>query len=74
MSPLTVVEAIDRIYTTPAYMITLISGLLSIMLERFLFVRRGYRREAAINAAVGWTYLIGGTVLYFALWLLHRWV
>lgn len=41
------------------------------MVERFLYARRGDRREAAITAFIGWTYAIGGTLLFVGLRLLE---
>jgi hypothetical protein len=67
------VEEISRIYSGAAYGLTVISGLLTIMVERFLYVRRGYRREAAITAFIGWLYVIGGTLLFLVLWLWKQW-
>jgi hypothetical protein len=66
-------EGIERIYSAAAFGLTVFSGLLTIMVERFIYVRRGYRREAAITAFIGWTYVIGGTLLYLGLRLWKQW-
>lgn len=69
-----VVDALTRTYTGVAFALTLLSGLLTIMVERFLYVRRRYKREAAITAVIGWTYVIGGTAFYMVLWFLSQWM
>jgi hypothetical protein len=63
------VEGTGQIFTGAAYGVTVICGLLSIMVERFVYMRRGYKREAAINAFIGWFYILGGTLLYLVLWM-----
>ena len=64
-------ETVIRTYTGKAYFLTVFSGVLTITGERFLYRRRGYKREAAITAGIGWFYVIGGTVLYGTLSLLR---
>lgn len=66
-------EGLERTFSGTAFAVTVVSGLLSIMVERFLFMRRGYKREAAINAYIGWTYIIGGTLLYLGVRMLKQW-
>lgn len=68
------VEGIRNAFTGMAYSLMLFCGLLTVMGERFLYARRRYRREAAITAAIGWTYIIGGTLTFFLVWLLSQWV
>lgn len=69
-----VVEGAGQIFTGAAYGLMVLCGLLSIMVERFMYVRRGYKREAAINAFIGWFYVLGGTLLYGGLWLIKKWL
>lgn len=68
------VRGVERTFTGAAYGLTVACGLLTIMVERFLYRRRGYRREAAITAFVGWLYVLGGTLVYLTLWLLRQWL
>lgn len=68
------VESLSRTYTGYAFLLTFVSGLLTIMVERYLYRRRGYRREAAVTAFFGWTYVIGGSLLYLLLFMLRLWV
>lgn len=68
------VENVQRTYTAMAYVLVLFCGILTVMGERFLYARRGYRREAAITAAIGWTYIIGGTLLFLVLLILSQYL
>jgi hypothetical protein len=69
-----IVEGFERTYTGMAFGLTLFCGLLTIMVERFLYKRRGYEREATISAFIGWTYVLGGTLVYLTLWILRQWL
>jgi hypothetical protein len=64
--------AAQDLYTGRAYALTLLSGILTITIERYLFRRRNYQREAKVTAVFGWAYVIGGTVLYLLIALLSR--
>jgi hypothetical protein len=68
-----IAEWLEHTYTGMAYGLTLFSGLLTIMVERFLYKRRGYNSEATICAAIGWTYVLGGSLLYLIVMMLKRW-
>ncbi|HYF95600.1 MAG TPA: CLC_0170 family protein [Symbiobacteriaceae bacterium] len=63
-------EGLQQAYTASALAITIFSGLLTLMVERFLYARRGYKREAAVTAFFGWLYVGGGPLLYLVLSLL----
>lgn len=65
-------DGLERTYTGFAFGVTILSGLLTIMVERFVYRRRGYKREAAITSWIGWFYVLGGTALYLALLILAR--
>lgn len=67
-------DVVLRIYTGFAALLTVVSGLLSVMMERYLYKRRGYHREAAVAAAIGWTYIIGGPLVYIALLIVRQWM
>lgn len=67
-------EILARTYSGTAFGLTLFSGLLTIMAERFLYARRGYKREAAIAAFIGWSYVVGGMLLFLVLWILQGFV
>jgi hypothetical protein len=66
------VESLQRAYTGEAFALTILSGFLTIMGERFLYRRRGYMREATITAVIGWSYVIGGALLYVTVMILDR--
>ena len=65
-------ERVHGTFSGMAYALTLLSGILTITMERYLFRRRGYKREAKLTAIIGWTYVIGGTVLYFVISLVEN--
>lgn len=67
-----VVEQVGTLFTGRAYVLTVLSGLLTITMERYLYRRRDYEREARVCAFFGWTYLIGGTALYVLVVILNR--
>ncbi|HLO02207.1 MAG TPA: CLC_0170 family protein [Symbiobacteriaceae bacterium] len=67
-----VVNMMSGTFSGMAYALTLLSGLLTITVERYLFRRRNYKREAKLTAVIGWTYVVGGTVLYLLLSVLVR--
>lgn len=73
MGPTSTVEAIQRIYSLTACGLTVLCGAVSLWVERMLFRRAEYRREATIAAVVGWLYLIGGPLFYVTLWVLGQW-
>lgn len=68
------VEIIERTYTGMAYFLVLFCGLLTVMGERFLYARRRYQREATITAVIGWTYIVGGTLVYLVVRILGQYV
>jgi hypothetical protein len=68
----TFVEQAHRIFSSTAYMVMLLSGLLTVTMERYLFRRRNYPRDAAVTAVFGWTYIIGGTLFYILVACLYR--
>lgn len=70
----TLVEALGEVYTGFAFALVIFSGLLTIMVERYLYRRGGYKNEAAISAAIGWTYVLGGTLFYLTLWVLRQFI
>ncbi|HLN64403.1 MAG TPA: CLC_0170 family protein [Symbiobacteriaceae bacterium] len=57
-----------------AYFLTFLCGLLTIMVERYLYRRRNYAREARITAIVGWSYVVGGSLLYLLVATLQAWL
>lgn len=63
-----------RIFTAIACALMIVSGLLTVMMERYLYKRRGYHREAAVAAAIGWTYIIGAPLAYIAVQILKAWL
>lgn len=69
-----IVEGMTETFTGFAYALTFFAGLLTIAVERFLYRRGGYLKEATITAVIGWTYVVGGTLLYLVLQLLRPWV
>lgn len=69
-----VFELLTRLFTSVALGLTLFSGLLTIMLERFLYAKRGYKKEARITAVIGWTYVGGGTLLFITLRVMSGWM
>lgn len=66
------VQAVSRTYTAIAFVLTVYCGLMTIMVERYLYRRRGYKREATITAWIGWTYVGGGVLLYVTLLVLNE--
>jgi hypothetical protein len=70
----TTIESIRNTFSDIAYALTLLSGLLTITMERYLFRRRNYRREAKLTAFIGWTYVLGGTLLRILLLILDQFV
>ena len=67
-------DVVVRIYTGMAASLIVLSGLLVVMMERYLYKRRGYHREAAVSAAIGWTYIISGPLAYIAVHVMRPWV
>lgn len=65
-------EMARRSFTGIAFTVTVSSGLLTIMVERFLYRRRKYNREATITAVLGWSYVIGGTLAYLLLLMISQ--
>ncbi len=68
------VRAIADTFDGIAYFLTFLCGLLTIMVERYLYRRRNYAREARITAVVGWSYVAGGSLLYLLLTALLAWL
>lgn len=67
-----VVERVLETFTGWAYALTLLSGLLTITVERYLFRRRNYKREAKLTAVIGWTYVVGGSLVFLVLVILEH--
>lgn len=68
----TILETMHGTFSGVAYTLTVAAGLLTITVERYLYRRRDYKREAKLSAIIGWTYVLGGTLLYLLLAIVSR--